>query len=227
MRKKKDKHEDDGEGPPICPDDGPGPDTEPNSVCHPEPEPGQSEGEKRSLPAGRQEAKNEEFKPEEPKKSPKIQYEDDVIEEQIPEKKEIKEEEITPPIILPYEPDSVCHSEQESQSLSTDRQESKNVDSSPPLLLSQKSMEGQDDKAALPQDDTNRQQASFSGRQKELIAYLKEHKQITRKEYADKFNISVPTAARDLKQLLRSGFIIAKGPAAMGRYYVLDDKHSV
>jgi len=227
MRKKKDKHKDDGEGPPIRPDDGPGPDMEPDSVCHPEPEPGQSEGEKRSLPVGRQAAKDEEFKPEEPKKSPKIQYEDDIIEEQIPEKKEIKEDEITPPIILPYEPDSVYHSEQESQSLSTDRQESKNVDSSPPLLLSQKSMEGQDDKAALPQDDTNRQQASFSGRQKELIDYLKEHKQITRKEYADKFNISVPTAARDLKQLLRSGFIIAKGPAAMGRYYVLDDKHSV
>ena len=236
MRKKKDKHGDDGKEPPIRPDDGPRPDTEPDSVCHPEPEPGQSEGEERSLPAGRQESKNEEFKPEEPKKSPKIQYEDDVIEERIPEKKEIKEEEITPPIILPYEPDSACQPEQEPQSLSTGRQESKNVDSSPPLLLSQESMGQQNDKAALPQDnntipppqdDTDKQQASFSERQKELIDYLKEHKQITRKEYADKFNISVPTAARDLKQLLRSGFIIAKGPAAMGRYYVLDDKHSV
>lgn len=78
-----------------------------------------------------------------------------------------------------------------------------------------------------PQDDKGKPQASFSERQKELIEHLKQNKQITRKEYSDKFNISVPTAARDLRNLLKSGIIIAKGPAAVGRYYVLDDKFSV
>ena len=61
----------------------------------------------------------------------------------------------------------------------------------------------------------------FSERQKQLIEYLKENKQITRKEYSDKFNISVPTAARDLKTLLKAGIIVTRGPAATGRYYEL------
>jgi hydrophobic/amphiphilic exporter-1 (mainly G- bacteria), HAE1 family len=124
-----------------------------------------------------------------PKEPLKIQYEDDIIEKPIPEKKEIKEDEITPPIILPYEPE-------------------------PPGTN-------------FAGTGSAYKFVTGSSRQKELIDYLKNNNQITRKEYADKFNISVPTAARDLKNLLKAGIIISKGPAAVGRYYVLDDNYSV
>ena len=64
----------------------------------------------------------------------------------------------------------------------------------------------------------------LSRRHKGLIVYLREHNRITRKEYSDKFSVSVPTAARDLKLLLGKGIIIAKGPAAIGRYYILNEE---
>ena len=224
MQKKKDKPEESGG---QAPDKGPKPpvpDAGPDIVCHSEPEPGQSEGDEPSLPmrpglpAGRQESK-----PEEPKEQPKIQYEDDIVQEQVPEKKVIKEDEITPPIILPYEPEPPVI-------LSPEGEESKRLDPSPPQPQADTPSAytaDQDDKELQPQDDKGKPQASFSERQKELIEHLKQNKQITRKEYSDKFNISVPTAARDLRNLLKSGIIIAKGPAAVGRYYVLDDKFSV
>jgi len=63
----------------------------------------------------------------------------------------------------------------------------------------------------------------FNRRHEDLLEYLKEIKKITRKEYADKFNISVPTAARDLKELLDRGKIIAKGPLGPGRWYELKE----
>ena len=126
--------------------------------------------------------------PKEPKEPLKIQYEDDIREEPAPEKKEIKEDEITPPIILPYEP-------------------------TPCELIYEVNQQGEESRSII----------SFSERQKQLIEYLKENKQITRKEYSDKFNISVPTAARDLKTLLKAGIIVPRGPAATGRYYELKD----
>ncbi|MFH1644927.1 MAG: efflux RND transporter permease subunit [Candidatus Omnitrophota bacterium] len=55
----------------------------------------------------------------------------------------------------------------------------------------------------------------------ELINYLKVNKQITRKEYSKIFNISIPTASRDLRVLMKKGVIIAEGPSGAGRYYVL------
>ncbi len=61
-------------------------------------------------------------------------------------------------------------------------------------------------------------------RHKELIIYLRKNNKITRKKYSDQFGISVPTAARDIKLLLDKGIIIAKGPAAIGRYYMLDEE---
>ncbi|MFH1867531.1 MAG: efflux RND transporter permease subunit [Candidatus Omnitrophota bacterium] len=64
---------------------------------------------------------------------------------------------------------------------------------------------------------------SLAGRQQDLIRYVRENRKITRAEYSKKFNISVPTAARDLKLLSDSGILTAKGPAAVGRYYVLAD----
>ncbi|MDD5504419.1 MAG: efflux RND transporter permease subunit [Candidatus Omnitrophica bacterium] len=71
------------------------------------------------------------------------------------------------------------------------------------------------------QDNRDIWQGGFNERQKALIAYLKENGRISRKEYSEKFNISIPTAARDLKHLLKSGVIVFKGPAAIGRYYTL------
>jgi len=75
--------------------------------------------------------------------------------------------------------------------------------------------------AATPQDSPDIWQGGFNERQKALIAYLKKNGRISRKEYSDKFNISIPTAARDLKHLLKSGVITFRGPAAVGRYYIL------
>lgn len=61
----------------------------------------------------------------------------------------------------------------------------------------------------------------LNDRQDSLIEYLKGNKKITRSEYARIFNISVPTAARDLKFLSKLGIIEGKGPLGPGRYYVL------
>lgn len=61
-------------------------------------------------------------------------------------------------------------------------------------------------------------------RHEKLIEYLKKNKKITRSEYAKIFNISVSTAARDLKFLSQLGIIEGKGPLGPGRYYVLKSK---
>jgi hydrophobic/amphiphilic exporter-1 (mainly G- bacteria), HAE1 family len=183
----------DGEGPPAPPGGGLGPDRGPEP-----PAPDSGTGLSVSPHDGKGETKVE---------PPKIQYEDDIAEKPAPEKKDIKKDEIKPPIILPYEQDSACHSE---GTVCGER--------SPELV------EGRSRTAAA---EESKGIASFSERQKGIIDYLKKNKQITRKEYADKFNISIPTAARDLKHLLKSGLIIPRGPAAVGRYYVLDNNYSV
>ena len=46
---------------------------------------------------------------------------------------------------------------------------------------------------------------------------------LTRKEYADIFGVSTPTAARDLKHLLDLGLVVAKGPLGPGRWYELTE----
>ncbi|NQV04844.1 MAG: efflux RND transporter permease subunit, partial [Candidatus Omnitrophica bacterium] len=61
----------------------------------------------------------------------------------------------------------------------------------------------------------------LNSRQEQLLEHLKTAKKITRKEYAQFFKISVPTAARDLKQLLERGILIASGPLGPGRWYEL------
>ena len=58
-------------------------------------------------------------------------------------------------------------------------------------------------------------------RQRELIAYLLANKRITRLEYMQKFEVSVATAARDLKEMIDKGILVALGPKAVGRYYEL------
>jgi len=61
----------------------------------------------------------------------------------------------------------------------------------------------------------------LNSRQKQLLEHLKTAKKITRKEYAQFSKISVPTAARDLKQLLEREILIASGPLGPGRWYEL------
>jgi HAE1 family hydrophobic/amphiphilic exporter-1 len=58
-------------------------------------------------------------------------------------------------------------------------------------------------------------------RQKELLEKLKTLKKITRKQYADTFKISIPTAARDLKELVDKKLLNPQGPLGPGRWYEL------
>ncbi len=58
-------------------------------------------------------------------------------------------------------------------------------------------------------------------RQVQLLEHIKKTEKITRKEYADLFKISIPTAARDLRYLMDKGFLKAEGPLGPGRWYEL------
>ena len=58
-------------------------------------------------------------------------------------------------------------------------------------------------------------------RQNQLLEHIKKAGKITRKEYADLFKISIPTAARDLRYLMDKGFLKAEGPLGPGRWYEL------
>ena len=58
-------------------------------------------------------------------------------------------------------------------------------------------------------------------RQDQLLEHIKIAGKITRKEYADLFRISIPTAARDLRYLMDKGFLKAEGPLGPGRWYEL------
>ena len=57
-------------------------------------------------------------------------------------------------------------------------------------------------------------------RQKEIITYLKKHKEITRTEYQKIFNISERTANRELSKLVDLGIILKKG-LGVKTYYTL------
>ncbi len=63
--------------------------------------------------------------------------------------------------------------------------------------------------------------SELNSRQQILLEHLKTHPRITRKEYVELTGASVPTAARDLKELADRGLIRGFGPLARGRYYVL------
>jgi HAE1 family hydrophobic/amphiphilic exporter-1 len=60
-------------------------------------------------------------------------------------------------------------------------------------------------------------------RQVQLLEHIKIAGKITRKEYANLFKISIPTAARDLKYLLDEGYLKAEGPLGPGRWYALKE----
>jgi HAE1 family hydrophobic/amphiphilic exporter-1 len=61
----------------------------------------------------------------------------------------------------------------------------------------------------------------LNARQIEILEKLKTLKKVTRKEYAEMFGISIPTAARDLKRLLDIKLLCAQGPLGPGRWYEL------
>ena len=56
------------------------------------------------------------------------------------------------------------------------------------------------------------------------MAYLRTAGRITREEYAEYFHISIPTAARDLRDLIEKGFLRGVGPLGPGRRYELTEK---
>jgi hypothetical protein len=64
-------------------------------------------------------------------------------------------------------------------------------------------------------------QQLLNPRQVEFLEKLAIRKKITRKEYAILFNVSVPTAARDLKELVDRKLIQPQGPLGPGRWYEL------
>ena len=58
-------------------------------------------------------------------------------------------------------------------------------------------------------------------RQREAISYMKEHKKITSKEYAELFSITDRTARNDLKSLLDKKILIQRGTSKKSTYYEL------
>ncbi len=69
--------------------------------------------------------------------------------------------------------------------------------------------------------DTSGKTGELNPRQAALIEKLRTIKRITRKEYSEMFAISVPTAARDLKELTDKNILTGKGPLGPGRWYEL------
>ncbi|MDD4940487.1 MAG: efflux RND transporter permease subunit [Candidatus Omnitrophica bacterium] len=59
-------------------------------------------------------------------------------------------------------------------------------------------------------------------RQVKLLEKFQTVERITRKEYADMLSISIPTAARDLKELVSRKILVARGPLGPGRWYELN-----
>jgi hydrophobic/amphiphilic exporter-1 (mainly G- bacteria), HAE1 family len=228
IRKKKAEPEKPADGPDAAPPDK-GPDKPPapdtvlgEDTCHHELKPGQEHAQPardfprfsaslRGFRAKRADSQEIKVKiPKTPKeKQSSIEYEDDMIKQKALQRIHIKEDEIGPPIILPYK---------------SDKLEAVYDDSD---CYSKLNVSADEETQKKPAVDRSKQPSDIPRRHKELIDLLKVNKRITRKEYADKFNISIPTAARDLKQLAKAGIITAKGPAAVGRYYTLDDKNSV
>ena len=143
----------------------------------------------------------EEYKPQTSAREPE---KEELLKE--PEKPLVKEPEIpktSKEMGKPVEPEPVPEPEHEPAS-----PEEPKIELPPPPLL--------EPAPAAPEE-----LPLLKKRQEELLELLKEVKKITRKEYARRFNISVPTAARDLKELVDRGILEAHGPLGPGRWYAL------
>ncbi len=73
----------------------------------------------------------------------------------------------------------------------------------------------------MPEKEVEPKGPQLTKRQVQLLEHIKKSGKITRKEYADLFKISIPTAARDLRGLMDKGFLKAEGPLGPGRWYEL------
>jgi len=60
---------------------------------------------------------------------------------------------------------------------------------------------------------------TLSRRQEQALMYIRQVGRLTRKEYAEHFHVSIPTAARDLKELVEKGYVRGVGPLGPGRWY--------
>ncbi|MFH0739141.1 MAG: efflux RND transporter permease subunit [Candidatus Omnitrophota bacterium] len=76
---------------------------------------------------------------------------------------------------------------------------------------------------AIVPKTTAQPETILNPRQKEVLEKLKTIKRITRKEYAQLFKVSVPTAARDLKELVDKGLLAPQGPLGPGRWYEIKE----
>jgi HAE1 family hydrophobic/amphiphilic exporter-1 len=77
-----------------------------------------------------------------------------------------------------------------------------------------------------PKPEAPRQKSELNVRQQQVLLLLKSLKKISRKDYAQHFGISIPTAARDLKEMVDKNLLIPKGPFGPGRWYELvEDKN--
>jgi len=101
-------------------------------------------------------------------------------------------------------------------------------DTLPPVILKPalNESEGEAEPAAIPPIDEMifipepaPKLIELNARQTELIEKLKTMQRVTRKEYAEIFAISIPTAARDLKELVDRKILKASGPLGPGRWY--------
>ncbi len=70
-------------------------------------------------------------------------------------------------------------------------------------------------------DDTYLDTLGLNERQRRAIIYIKEHKKITSKEYAELFSITDRTARNDLKSLLDKKILIQRGTSKRLTYYEL------
>jgi hypothetical protein len=72
-----------------------------------------------------------------------------------------------------------------------------------------------------PPTPSTEKDLELNSRQSELLEKLKTLKKISRKQYAEMFQISIPTAARDLKELVERKLLKPRGPLGPGRLYEL------
>ncbi len=71
-----------------------------------------------------------------------------------------------------------------------------------------------------PPEIPSAQPSFLTRRQGEALDYIRQTGRISRKAYAEHFQISIPTAARDLKELVQKGYLKGIGPLGPGRWYV-------
>ncbi|MDK9712482.1 ATP-binding protein, partial [Acidaminobacter sp.] len=65
---------------------------------------------------------------------------------------------------------------------------------------------------------------NLNERQMKAVLLVKTGEQLSNKDYQQKFEVSKPTASRDLEELVRIGIVTKIGTTGKGTYYILDCK---